>query len=154
MEAIGLQSDRGAAVMLATMVEKALWVALMTRMPKVDKITHDGWFEGAHAPFQTFSAKIKLGRAFGIYGPRTEELLNTIREIRNAFAHALTPLGFDNPTIANACLGMVDRPPSEPVEGEDHPMRTRYHASCIWAFEKLMDDAKENGDQPILIKLP
>ena len=50
-------------------------------------------------PLGTFSSRIQLARALGIFGPKTSHDLNKIREIRNAFAHGLRKMDFDTPEI-------------------------------------------------------
>jgi hypothetical protein len=47
------------------------------------------------APLATFSAKIRLAYALSIFGSSTRDDLDTIREIRNAFAHSTRPLASD-----------------------------------------------------------
>lgn len=50
-------------------------------------------------PLATFSARITMGRAFGLFDEAVEDHLNRIRKIRNAFAHAKHIIGFDNTLI-------------------------------------------------------
>ena len=94
------QTDRGAAIigasLLETRIEEALKIRLLT-----NKITEDLF--GASSALGTFSAKINLAYSLRIYGKKTHRELNLIRKIRNEFAHFVKPLNFDSPKIANQC---------------------------------------------------
>lgn len=103
-EHIEAESDRGAAVMAAALVERALEDRIRTKLIDPGDGTADTWFEGINAPFRTFSAKISLGRALGIYDAQIESLLIAVKNLRNAFAHGMVPLTFSDPTLADECV--------------------------------------------------
>ncbi len=54
---------------------------------------------GRMAPLSTFSAKIELGYAVGLYSEPFHTNLNMIREVRNRFAHSFNALSFNHPDI-------------------------------------------------------
>jgi hypothetical protein len=58
--------------------------------------------DGPGGPLETFSQRITMGRVLGIYGEDTEYNLNVIRQIRNTFAHAHTPITFATKEVAAA----------------------------------------------------
>ena len=64
--------------------------------PKFRRQDDDSWKEltGDSGPLATFHMKILAGYAFGICDDTTRDGLNTIRTIRNVFAHATTLLDF------------------------------------------------------------
>lgn len=97
------ESDRGVALMAGAFVENALWVCICSRIVDPGEKIRKVWFEGPTAPFATFSAKITLGRALGIYGSGMEKRLTLIKNIRNQFAHSARPLTFENSTVTTAC---------------------------------------------------
>lgn len=143
------QSHRSAAIMAAALVEQALYVAVTSRMADPGESIRQSWFDAPNAPFQTFAAKIKLGRALAIYGPKMEKVLNSIKDIRNVFAHRSTPIDFTNPTIENEVKKLNDRP----MIGR-HPARTRFFAICIATAKLLIDDAFENGGKELVVRYP
>ncbi len=97
------ESDRGAAVMAGALVENALEDAAKMVLVDPGKTALTKWFQGPNAPFASFSAKITLGRALGIYDEEFEQRLILIKNIRNAFAHASIPLTFSHPLLKAEC---------------------------------------------------
>ena len=96
-------SDRVAAVACAAFVDDMLGVALSARFVRLGKEWEDRIFTGPSAPLATFSSKIRLGFALGLYGPLTCADLDLIRNIRNAFAHTADPIKFVDPEITKTC---------------------------------------------------
>jgi hypothetical protein len=88
------------AILSATMVEQELEAHLRRRFPK---IKDDEWFEilSDQGALGTFSRKIQLGFAFRIFDRVTCKNLDTIRRIRNAFAHSKKLLEFDHESIVD-----------------------------------------------------
>lgn len=94
-------SDRAIAIVGAAFVDNAVKVVI-----KAHSLTYDYDEEavfGAQGPLYSFASKITMGHALGIYGPKTRSDLDAIRNIRNAFAHALEDIDFLNSEIANEC---------------------------------------------------
>ncbi len=92
------KNDRGAGILLATNVENSLdYVLLKTLYGPTDKLFDQ------NGPLSSFSNKIQMGRALGLYGEQTSSNLDTIRHIRNAFAHAQIPITFETPEVAAGC---------------------------------------------------
>ncbi|MCF2513665.1 hypothetical protein LVY65_01100 [Sphingomonas sp. G124] len=148
------ESDRGAAVMVAALVERALENHLRSKLHDPGDGTQDKWFCGINAPFRTFSAKISLGRALEILDADVEAMLVRIKNIRNLFAHGMIPLDFTNPTIAAECSHLVPKP----VVGLGIPMRMAFATSCITIarllgmtelFRSNLGDTAGNGQGPL-----
>lgn len=101
------QSDRGAALVAATLVDISLRRLMRTRFANFEdfeKIV----FDGEAAPLGNFSARIKLARAMGVVGSAVEDHLNRIRRIRNQFAHSALKIDFQHPLIAAEIEGLLD----------------------------------------------
>jgi len=62
--------------------------------------------DNANGPLGTFSAKIKIGHALGIYTKGFREELDVMRHIRNAFAHSWEKLDFSSPAIIMGCSAL------------------------------------------------
>lgn len=92
-------NHRGACLMHAANVETALDSAIqqLLQLAEDSRLLDDENF------FSSFHRKIELAYALGIYGSRTRANLNTLRHVRNAFAHAKRPLTFDTPEVARVC---------------------------------------------------
>jgi DNA-binding MltR family transcriptional regulator len=98
MNALANPSPIAAAIIGAVMVEHELEQFVRRRLSRKDD---DTWRElvSDRGPLGTFSQKIVLGYAFGIYDEATRDNLNVVRSIRNAFAHSKKLIDFDNELI-------------------------------------------------------
>jgi hypothetical protein len=99
--------DRATAIMSAVELESALEEALINKMIPLSTEDIAGMFVGDSAPLSTFSAKIRICHALGIFGPKTRAELTVIRSIRNAFAHARKPIHFSTEEVAIACAKLT-----------------------------------------------
>jgi hypothetical protein len=96
--------DYPLAMMGASFVEKALEVAILSRLAPMNSEHRARLFEYAHGgPLCDLSSRIVLGRAMGLFGPHTFDDLHRIREVRNAFAHALWYITFATKEVADMC---------------------------------------------------
>jgi hypothetical protein len=96
--------DHAAATMGASLIEKALEVAILSRLIPMNDDDRKRLFDYDHrGPLADLSARIRMGRVLGLYGPHTMNDLTKIREIRNAFAHSLYFLTFTTDEVAGMC---------------------------------------------------
>jgi DNA-binding MltR family transcriptional regulator len=127
------QSDRGAAVVGGSFVDAALRLAIEAELHIASKVARDKLFKG-YGPIATFSARIELGFALQIFGPKTKADLGIIRTIRNRFAHELHPILFSDPDIAVACdrisLTLQTPIPDNLVSRNITMQRYRYERAC------------------------
>jgi hypothetical protein len=93
---------RGAAILGGTLVEETLRFLLISKMVSLT-LKERGELFDIMKPLSSFSAKIAVGYAFGCYGPVTRDDLHTIKEVRNAFAHARRLIDFDTKEVAQHC---------------------------------------------------
>lgn len=147
-ELVLAESDRGAVIMASALVERALEEAIRAYLIAPAGGIADGWFKGPNAPFQSFSAKITLGRALGIYGPLLEKSLTGVRRIRNAFAHSMIPLDFSHPTVKAACVKLKGH-------GElQADARFIFLGVCIALGSRLSEHGQSVGGKPKEIAFP
>lgn len=94
--------DRTAAIMSAAHLEIALRRAISKHfVPDPDDPDHKYVFgQSQDAPYQALSSRIRLARALGIVDKKMYDQLNTVRDIRNLFAHAPSVASFAHPAIA------------------------------------------------------
>jgi DNA-binding MltR family transcriptional regulator len=95
------ESDRGVVLVGASLLEENLELVLrsvMCRHEKVVKEVVEPLFQGFSA-LATFSAKIKSCYAFNLIDETTFKDLDTIRDIRNEFAHSYQTASFSNQNI-------------------------------------------------------
>src|SRR5712672_3321818 len=85
------QTDRGVGIIGAAYVDLVLLEAITSRLARRDAGLIKLLFEG---PLQSFSSRIHLGYALGIYGGGVYADLKKIKDIRNAFAHSAEDIDF------------------------------------------------------------
>jgi hypothetical protein len=90
--------DRTCAIVMCAMLDHSLETLLLLHMKSLSKDERDRLFFGL-GPLASFSAKIKIGAAFGIIGPKTVKDMETLNEIRNVFGHAAQGITFRNRAI-------------------------------------------------------
>lgn len=109
-------ADRSVAILGAAYVDLVLRDAIIARLEQRDRNLMQQLFED-RGPLQPFGSRIQIAYALGIYRRRVYDDLRTIKEIRNAFAHAAEDVGFADAPIrerANALhlikIGFKGRP--------------------------------------------
>lgn len=103
-KALTKESDRGCALFAAAYLDKALSDLLYLSLVADKRIEKD-LFEGT-APLSTFSARIKLAFYLGKISKECRADLDTIRGIRNEFAHHAELISFDDQSIADRCRNL------------------------------------------------
>jgi hypothetical protein len=94
--------DRAIAIVVATNVDRMLEHAIETHLVKLNSDERQGLF-GPERPLGSFSARIRMGHALGIYGRRFRNDLDRLRFIRNAFTHVQNHIDFNTPAVKAAC---------------------------------------------------
>ena len=100
LEELKGESARGEVLVSATVLDEQLAECVSARLvenPDVTKLT-----KGFNAPFGTFASRIVGALALGCVSEREYRDLQTIRGIRNEFAHQLA-VSFDDQSIADRC---------------------------------------------------
>ncbi|HEX4114027.1 MAG TPA: hypothetical protein VH020_15955 [Stellaceae bacterium] len=138
-----LGPDRPAVILQASSLETLVRSLILTKMRQpISSETIERMF-GGNGPLSSFSHKIMIGHALGLYGPVYRHDLDIIRELRNGFAHVRLPMALETPAIAGMCkhLKLPDMPGNmlpyaysekfdlKIVTDETHP-RTRFTRSC------------------------
>ncbi len=147
------ESDRACGVLHASWVEQVLETAIRRRLrPNLSNRMFD--FEG---PLGTFSAKIMMGYALGLFGSKTNHDLLLIRTIRNEFAHCQLPLRFDLPEVKAVCDQLIvpdteakiipsyfyrSGAPSDFLYDHRHP-KARFVICCHSIIHRLFDEYKD-----------
>ena len=96
-------SDRAAAITGVAYFEEILVLAITARLVDLSNTRKDALFNEEKGPLNTFYARVLMGYALGLYGPKTFADLNKIRNIRNKFAHRPGISKFDHPTVSRLC---------------------------------------------------
>jgi len=102
LDGISDHTDREVAIVSAALLDHGLECAIKANLIDLTKVDGDRLF-GDRAPMNTLSAKIILARAMSLISQRLQKDLDTVRDIRNTFSHALGNVSFYSAEIANAC---------------------------------------------------
>ncbi|MGD9767498.1 MAG: hypothetical protein AB7U62_07625 [Pseudolabrys sp.] len=144
---INTGTDRSTVIVTSIFVENSLRDAIVARMHKLTKAEYDQLFTG-NGSLSTFSNKIRLGYALGVFGSQVRNNLDLIRRIRNAFAHARRPISFRRQQImsmannlSHAAIwksgGLKNAPPSEQAKGV-------YSLTCMFLYVSFQVGAKRD----------
>lgn len=104
LEELKEESPRGEVLVSATVLDEQLADRIKSRLldhPDVGKLV-----DGFNAPFGTFATRILGAFALGCISERERGDLETIRRIRNAFAHGLG-VSFEDDAIRDRCGRLV-----------------------------------------------
>ncbi|MDR3423946.1 MAG: hypothetical protein P4M13_02550, partial [Alphaproteobacteria bacterium] len=118
-------SDQNAAIVLASVVDRYLELAIVEKLERNDDETR-AQLTATGGALDGFFAKINLGYAMGLFNVKRRNDLESIRRIRNCFAHSPKVITFDTPQINKECsaiaLGRSLRP--------NYSNRDRYVYAC------------------------
>ena len=114
-------SDRAAAILAASCVEDQLAFAIKCKLRRDDESVIRDMFQ-VRGPLGSFSAKISMGYLLGLYDKETRKELDTIKEIRNTFAHRAYACHFETQRIRDLASNLslsqrfeIYTPPHAPV---------------------------------------
>jgi hypothetical protein len=94
------QTDRGAAIVAATVIDNVLETLITSRLIELSSKRREALFDQINAPLRSLSSKIELAFALGLFNAERKESLHLIRDVRNKFAHRIDSVSFDHPEIA------------------------------------------------------
>jgi hypothetical protein len=118
-------SDRSAAIVGAATVERYLEEAIFATLNRADDETRAN-LSATGGALDGLFAKIHLGCALGVYPAQYMHELESIRKIRNCFAHSPKHLTFDTVQISDECGRLNSR---HYVSGSSDS-RSRYASAC------------------------
>jgi hypothetical protein len=99
------ETDRGVALIVAAWIDDALTDFVIGHLLR-DEDAIEAMFGGI-GPLGTFSSKIKLAYLTRMIGKSIYDNLETIRGIRNEFAHSRKDLKFSEPSINARCNNLM-----------------------------------------------
>jgi len=98
--------DTAVVIVAAANLELCLRMAIEARFDHLNRIESRELF-GPDRPLGSFSAKIAIAYALGIFEKQFRADLHRIRHIRNAFAHMSNHAGFKTEGVVAACNTLV-----------------------------------------------
>ncbi|MCH7539863.1 MAG: hypothetical protein IH999_05625 [Proteobacteria bacterium] len=144
-------TDQATALVLCAMVERSLERSILSRMVRMKRKDRLDLFEGL-APIATMSAKIKIATSLGIIGPSAISDLESIKNIRNQFAHSFHPIRFDTKSVAVECKLLqtgkkILNLPRNRAHGLGKDPRDLYAYSC-WSIWLALGTKAVTGPRP------
>jgi DNA-binding MltR family transcriptional regulator len=133
-------SDRAVAIIAATLVEARIKTALLERFERHEKIEQNMF--RSTGPLGSLSAKIDMILLLNIVSPDAHRDLETMKNIRNRFAHYLDIKDFESQRIADWCknLRLIERhfvDPKTLASGEANPLGLNLQMAIEDRDEKL-----------------
>jgi DNA-binding MltR family transcriptional regulator len=115
IRALSTDSDRAAAIVAAALVEIRLEKVILQAFQNPDEDIVADMFRPS-GPLGSFSAKIKLAHLMGLTSKDCHADLETMKQIRNRFAHDLSAVSFDEQSIRDRTknLRIVDHVATDP----------------------------------------
>ncbi len=102
------ESDRGAIILAATLVDDALQEALKRHLTGLNSDEKTRIFD-YNGPLGSFSSRIIMAQGLGFFTRTTRKQIDIIREMRNVAAHAHLLVNFDAPIIKEAFASIFDK---------------------------------------------
>src|SRR5579862_9203508 len=100
------QTDRGAAIIATALIDHHLTVAIEARLEALNSKLRNSLL-GSRGALATLQSKLDMGMALGLYTMDAHRQLDTIRKIRNRFAHTPIPLTFQDATLKRLSLSLM-----------------------------------------------
>lgn len=97
--------DRSCALLCAAYLDNCLEILVLEALPH-EKQAHKNLFSETK-PLRTFSAKIEIAFCLGLIPKSFYDDLNSIRKIRNDFAHKLHGLKFSTEPVKSWCENLT-----------------------------------------------
>ncbi|MEM6587688.1 MAG: hypothetical protein AAF641_04520 [Pseudomonadota bacterium] len=140
LEVLSNESDRGAVLVTAQMLDNTLEKLLRARLAEgkgADKLLKDEF-----APLGTFSAKIAAAHALAIVPENWRRELDLLRDIRNKLAHSITAR-LDDQSILDKCNALRLCLPN--VAKDAASARRRYWESATLMIFNSLNHLNEGG---------
>jgi hypothetical protein len=108
LKTISEESDRGAVLVGASLLDDALGKALKKKLVSATK-NEDSLFDGGYSPLRSFAAKVELAFRLGLITRKTKQMLDTVRNLRNDFAHGTETIALNDEKVKNRIRAAYDQ---------------------------------------------
>ncbi|WP_108519985.1 hypothetical protein [Bradyrhizobium algeriense] len=100
-----LDGEASSAIRYTSLLEEHLRIALCSKMPNMDRKMEGILFEG-YGPLSTLRSKIDIALALDVLTEALHRDAQTVRKIRNKFAHSSKNLGLSSDTLVQLCRNL------------------------------------------------
>lgn len=134
LSAFNKESDRGAALVAASMLDNRL--AEILRNFFLESEAAEELLSGFNAPLGTFASRALATYSLGLIEKNEFKEITIIRKIRNEFGHAWQPVSFETGRVADLCRQL---PWGGPREYEvDSTLRSRFNFAVCMLLTDLL----------------
>ena len=121
------ESDRALAVIAAAYLDHLLEILIANEFKLASDAERDNLFKFPAGMLHSFAFKTRFAHMTGLITNDQKQDLNTIRDIRNGFAHELIGMSFDTKEIAKSCNKLV----LAQVGGKPSTAREQYKKAAV-----------------------
>lgn len=129
-------SDRAAAVLGGAFLDEQLKQLLESLLVE-DKKLSEALFSPGGA-LGSFSSRTKMAYALGLLSPEIYKDIDTIRKIRNDFAHLLHGISFNSDSIKTRCQNLAIPKLAIPAYKKNPDPRSAYTMAVIFIIQYFM----------------
>jgi mannitol operon repressor len=134
LAAFNAESDRGAALVAASMLDERLEEVLRSFL--VEGSASRELLSGFNAPLGTFSSRISAAFALGLIQENEFNEITLIRKVRNEFGHGWEPMSFSSEPIAALTSRLPWLGPAEHEAGAS--LRARFNMAVAILLTDLL----------------
>jgi hypothetical protein len=145
MTAVVRESDRAAVVLMSSLLDDFLCIAISTKMESehsLEELEHIFRFEG---PLGTFSARVEIACLFGVIDDGLYQQLTMLREMRNACSHSKRPLSFKDNALANVALRLFEPLGMVPIEYARKNLKNAFAIEGMFLAKVICGASKEDA---------
>jgi DNA-binding MltR family transcriptional regulator len=102
LEELDKNGARGAVLVAHALLENILRRVLLSKMIPISRDEEDRLF-GGMGPFSSMGARVATAYALGLITKQVRRDLDTVRKVRNRFAHTGKKIDFDDPEVVDLC---------------------------------------------------
>jgi hypothetical protein len=134
--------DYAVAMIGASLIDKALEVGILSKCRPLNDGERQSIFSADNGgPLSDFAARIKMAYALNLFGPHTYEDLQSIRRIRNLFAHNPSLHSFTGTEIQQECSNLYIFKILTVIESGDFTNpRSRYASASVAIARRVRAD--------------
>jgi DNA-binding MltR family transcriptional regulator len=153
-QALSKMSDHACALMGTALIESALERVIISTFRKSDATVMDEIFDN-RGPLSDFHSKILVAYAQGAISENGKAELNSIKAIRNAFAHSRIDISFDTPQITQEIKLFIMLNAMKGVSEDHRPNWDEMSNKSAFAlivrimFILLNEIVRKNGGEPL-----
>jgi hypothetical protein len=136
------ESDRGAIILVAGVLEDVLASLILVRLPLGNARKEDLLRRGG--ALNQFQDKVAIGRAMGIVDDEMAESFDIIRALRNACAHSVREMTLQTPAIHDVFALLFDN--RDQLKGYDAgQQRTMLGFVMVFYVERMLGKSREQA---------